>query len=655
MDRQTAEATVKGYLEDYLRGQGINTRKPFQCLNPDHTDSNPSMSYDRKRNKCHCFSCGADYSILDLIGIDYGLTDTAEIYKQAYSLYGLEVDSYRTTAREDFKEVSTKSSTKPNNNTDTHNSIHTDTYTQAQPQEDFLAYYDKCGEALAESGYSYTSLRGLTEATVKKYRLGLEKSFNKGTGGAVWEALIIPTGRHTYTARNTDPEAEKKNRVRKVGHSVIFNTRALREAKKPIYIVEGELDALSIIDVGGEAVGLGSTANYRQLVAYLQKNKPEQPLIVALDNDTDGQKTAEALVEELEKLQLTFYRLDPYNGKKDANEALTSDRGAFKKAIEEADHIQEQELQEAKEAYLQTATASHIQDFINGIADSVNTPAIATGFPKLDKVLDGGLYEGLYICGAISSLGKTTLALQIADQIAQAGTDVLIFSLEMARSELMAKSISRLTLLDVIKNKGQVSNAKTTRGVTSGARYSKYSTEERELIQRAITAYSGYAGNIYINEGVGDIGVQEVRETIKKHILFTGRKPVVVIDYVQILAPAEVRATDKQNIDKAVLELKRISRDFKLPLIGISSVNRANYNTPISMEALKESGNLEFGSDVIWGLQLKGVGKKDFDVNEAKAKNPREVELVVLKNRNGATGGKVTFEYYPLFNYFTEV
>lgn len=654
MDRQTAEATVKGYLEDYLRGQGINTRKPFNCLNPEHTDSNPSMSYDRKRNKCHCFSCGADYSILDLIGIDYGLTETADIYKQAYSLYGIEVDSYRATAREDFKEVSTKNSPKANKNTDTHNSIHTETYTQPQG-EDLLAYYDKCGGTLAQSGYKYTSFRGLTEATVKKYRLGLEKSFCKGTGGAVWEALIIPTGRHTYTARNTDPEAEKKNRVRKVGSSVLFNTRALREAKKPIYIVEGELDALSIIDVGGEAVGLGSTANYRQLLGYLQKQKPEVPLIIALDNDTDGQKTAETLVEELEKLQVSFYRLDPYNGKKDANEALTSDREAFKKAIEEADHIQEQELQEEKEAYLQTATASHIQDFINGIAESVNTPAIATGFPKLDKILEGGLYEGLYICGAISSLGKTTLALQIADQIAQAGTDVLIFSLEMARSELMAKSISRLTLLDVIKNKGQVSNAKTTRGVTSGERYSHYSTEERELIQRAITAYSSYAGNIYINEGVGDIGVQEVRETIKKHILFTGRKPVVVIDYVQILAPAEVRATDKQNIDKAVLELKRISRDFKLPLIGISSVNRANYNTPISMEALKESGNLEFGSDVIWGLQLKGVGKKDFDVNEAKAKNPREVELVVLKNRNGATGGKVTFEYYPLFNYFTEV
>ena len=73
------------------------------------------------------------------------------------------------------------------------------------------------------------------------------------------------------------------------------------------------------------------------------------------------------------------------------------------------------------------------------------------------------------------------------------------------------------------------------------------------------------------------------------------------------------------------------------------------------MEAFKESGAIEYSSDILIGLQLKGAGKKDFDANEAKTKNPREIELVVLKNRNGATGKKVELEYYPLFNYFKEV
>jgi replicative DNA helicase len=264
------------------------------------------------------------------------------------------------------------------------------------------------------------------------------------------------------------------------------------------------------------------------------------------------------------------------------------------------------------------------------------------------------LYEGLYIVGAISSLGKTTLITQITDQIAQAGQDVLIFSLEMARTEIMAKSISRHTLQQVLNNGGDIRNAKTTRGITTGKRYESYSKAERELINGAIVAYSQYANHIYISEGIGDIGAEQIRETVKQHILFTGNTPVIVIDYFQILAPYSERATDKQNTDKAVMELKRISRDYKTPVIGISSFNRANYSVAVSMEAFKESGAIEYSSDVLLGLQLKGAGEKNFDANEAKKKSPREIELVILKNRNGSTGDKLGYKYYPLFNYFEE-
>ena len=71
-------------------------------------------------------------------------------------------------------------------------------------------------------------------------------------------------------------------------------------------------------------------------------------------------------------------------------------------------------------------------------------------------------------------MGKTTFILQIADQIAQQKQDVLIFSLEMARTELMAKSISRLTIELCEDSK----NAKTTRGITTGSKYAKYSCEK---------------------------------------------------------------------------------------------------------------------------------------------------------------------------------
>ena len=658
MDRKLAKEEVINREPSFLEAakQKVNGHTSYICPNPNcrngSGDSGTGIALDphSRKPRYKCFVCGLNEDIIGLWKLHTGITEDAEAFSRLYDYYGIYIDQpdSKTAAREDFREYQNQ----PKTEQYTHKGIHTDIYTQ-KTEESLLPYFKGCQQHIEET--DYPAARGLGAEIVKRFMLGYDSKYNKGTGGKLWQALIIPTGRNSFVARNTAPDATKKDRYRKQGASQLYNKKALKEAQKPIFICEGEMDALSIIEVGGEAVGLGSTANYRQLVKLLEAQKPAQPLILALDNDKDGEETTESLIKELERLQLPFYRLNIYGDKKDANEALLADRESFTSAIAEAEKIEEAALEAQKEEYLKSSVASHLQAFINGIEDSVNTPYIPTGFTALDSILEGGLYEGLYIMGAISSLGKTTLVTQIADQIAEAGGDVLIFSLEMARSEIMAKSISRLTMLDVLQNNGDIKNAKTTRGITTGSRYAKYSREENELIQRAITAYGEYANHIYIHEGVGDIGADQIRETVKQHILFTGKKPVIIIDYLQILAPADIRATDKQNTDKAVLELKRISRDYKLPVIGISSFNRASYKEEVTMEAYKESGAIEYSSDVLIGLQLKGAGKKDFNANEAKQKNPREVELVVLKNRNGATGKKVEYEYYPLFNYFKEV
>lgn len=661
MDRQTAKEEIKNREPDFLQPakQRVNGHTSYICpiCGNGSGSSGTGIALDPKSTRARrykCFVCGLSEDVIGLWKLHNGITDDREAFTSLYSYYGLEVDR-KPTAREDFKP---EYQNQAKNERYTHSSIHIDTYTQETERASKMDYFKACMEKLSQT--DYLNQRGISEAVATKYMLGFDDSYTQGTGSRRWKALIIPTGKTSFVARNTDPNADHKNRYRKNGASQLYLKKTLWEATSPVFITEGELDALSIVEVGGEAVALGSTANYGKLLEAVKERKPAQTLILALDNDEDGEKTADTLAEELKKLEVPFYRYNPYGDQKDANGALVASRSkledAVKQAVAEAQSLKEEELEAQREEYYkQNSTAYHLQSFIDGIADSVNTPYIPTGFSKLDEVLDGGLYEGLYIVGAISSLGKTTLVLQIADQIAQAGTDVLIFSLEMARTELMSKSISRLTLLDVLQNDGALQDAKTTRGITTGSRYKCYSDREQELITRAITAYGEYAGNIFIHEGIGDIGTAKVREEIQKHILFTGKKPVVIIDYIQILAPADIRATDKQNTDKAVLELKRISRDFKLPVIGVSSVNRASYNSKVSMEMLKESGSLEFGSDVIFGLQLKGVGTSGFDVNTAKNKNPREVELVILKNRNGSTGGTQSFEYYPMFNYFKEI
>lgn len=95
----------------------------------------------------------------------------------------------------------------------------------------------------------------------------------------------------------------------------------------------------------------------------------------------------------------------------------------------------------------------------------------------------------------------------------------------MARSELMAKSISRHTVIEVLDKGGDIKNAKTVRGITAGVRYANYNDTEKELIKNAVTAYSEYAKHIYITEGVGDVGAQQIRETVEKHIQYTGNTP----------------------------------------------------------------------------------------------------------------------------------
>ena len=128
----------------------------------------------------------------------------------------------------------------------------------------------------------------------------------------------------------------------------------------------------------------------------------------------------------------------------------------------------------------------------------------------------------------------------------------------------------------------------------------------------------------------------------------------MIVDYLQILKPEDVKASDKQNTDRAVLTLRLIARDFKTPVFAISSLNRQNYDSKMNMAAFKESGAIEYSADVLFGLQFEGQAANGFDVDAAKAKNPRELELLILKSRNSKTGGKIPFRFYPEFNYITE-
>ena len=630
---QNQASQVKEYLKeqlvDFLEERNINIRKNFICLNPEHLESTPSMSYDARRDKVHCFGCGADYDIFNLIGIEYGLDDFQSQFNKACELYDVEVEQNHT-----IKPKSVRTSQNKREGEDVKMST--------------VDYYKACEAAVHQTNYFKS--RGLSDETIRTFSLGYD---------AQNQRVVIPVSREFYISRSVSG----KGFYNPSGVKSTIYHKTVKDRNKPIFVVESAFCALSIAELGGNAIALNSTNNSQKLIDLIKKESLyELRFILSLDNDEAGHKTTCNLMDELQKMNVECVAYNISDEFKDPNELLVADASRLKANVAEAEQEfekqlddlrkqqeqqQEEEAQRIKAEYQATSALGHLQGFIDDIA-TINTNYIPTGFSELDRTLGGGLFEGLYFIGALSSLGKTTFTLQIADQVAQQGHDVLIISLEMARSELMAKSISRTTALIDFRN------AKTTRGITTAAYYKHYSDEERACINQAINEYATYAEHIFITESVGNTTVDEVRRLIDNHVKITGNKPLVVIDYVQILRPLDPRMTDKQAVDYNVMELKRISRDFKIPIIGISSLNRQSYKEKISMTSFKESGAIEYSSDILIGLQLKGAGDPNFDVDEAKAKDEREIELVILKNRNGKTGVKMDYIFTSKFNLFEE-
>ena len=502
-------------------------------------------------------------------------------------------------------------------------------------------YIEKCVAALAGSpGEAYLKARGFSAETIAAARLGYD---------GARDMVVIPyPGVDYYIGRRMNIDGSGKYYKPKTslyGPEPIYNAPALDNLFS--FATEGQLDALSVIQSGGNAFAIGG-GGISKLDEY--KKLPEKVCIVA-DNDEPGEKTARRLQDLLKGRSVKASVVHPPKRYKDANDVLKDDPSLLKDLCI-ADSWEVWDYKERESA------AAYIDGFWKEARN--RTPATSTGFTELDEALTGGMYEGLYIIGAISSLGKTTLCLQIADQVAEAGQDVIIFSLEMARSELIAKSLSRLSYR---LSPGNTKNAKTARALMDQAKIDRFTPDERDLMRRATEEYKTFASHLWINEGLGTIGTQQIRDAVEKHIEITCQRPLVIVDYLQILASPDPRMSDKQIIDRNVFELKRISRDFKIPIVAVSSFNRSNYTSSLNMTAFKESGAIEYSSDVLIGLQPKGLEdatdedkKKKSEnakkIDACKEKTCRQIECKILKNRNGANGKSVYFQYLTLFNYF---
>ena len=602
---------LRPYLTNYLRMQGVNPDRRFRCLNPEHTDRNPSMGYDARRFKVHCFACSADYDLFDLLIINEGLSSPGEALVRAGEIFGvgdqkiIRDSGGLSILRQDEAEK----------------------HVTSAPRKEYIK---NCTARANET--TYFQERGLSPETINRFQLGYDPE---------QDCVVLPcNGKHCIRRA----VKEKRYLNEKGIPSPLFQPELLA-GSKPVFLVEGTFDALSAEELGFHATALNGSGNREKAAAVLREVSKRTYVLLLPDNDKAGEKWARALKEEFPEV----FRCPPLPDGKDLNELLVLDRERAREFLRECLRMWWEAL---PPPYETLSAAGQMEEFRQYIQTQATRPPLATGFSRLDEALDGGLYDGLYVLGAISSLGKTAFCMQIADQLAKQGRDVLVFTLEMTQYELMARSISRETfLLDDSRGKKY---AKTVRGVLDGRRYAGYSDRDRTQLELAEETYASYAGHLWFREGSHETGVDFIGREVARHVEETGVTPVVLVDYLQIIAPVDVHFTDKQNLDRVVCALKKLSRTYSLTILAISSFNRENYNVEATMSAFKESGGIDYSADVLLGLQARGAGSRSFNIEEEKRKDPRELELKILKNRTGALGQPVPFRYYPAFSCFQE-
>ena len=294
--------------------------------------------------------------------------------------------------------------------------------------------------------------------------------------------------------------------------------------------------------------------------------------------------------------------------------------------------------------YMANGLSADLEDFVKG-------SRIKSGYCNLDLITTLSNY--CYVLGAVSSLGKTTFMHQMADQIACAGQPVLFFSLEQTRLELTTKSLSR------IMAQMDARTARTSLQIRKGH------VDDRVMTTEQI--YNKYANNVYVVENTFSATMESIENDVEIFSKEKQQKPVVVIDYLQVIQPPEgSNKTAKDLVDMHVTRLKRLQAKYKIVMMVVSSFNRQNYLTQVDFESFKESGGIEYTADVVWGLQLEvlhdalfnsasKINEKRQKIKEAKATNPRRVELVCLKNRFGVSSYTCNFEYFPQFDLFRPI
>lgn len=269
--------------------------------------------------------------------------------------------------------------------------------------------------------------------------------------------------------------------------------------------------------------------------------------------------------------------------------------------------------------------------------------AIPTGITALDRVLDGGLQDELYVLAGLPGFGKTALALQVAESAAMKGNDVIFFSFELSKRKIISRLLSHLSYsLDTDRRlyASQCENGYQLQGVLQDAYI------------RAKKAFGEVCSLLYVLDGSEPsrpaYTAKMIMETVDRFIKDTGRIPVLMVDKLQRIPRSElIGDSSVDQIEHASYTMSLIPKFLKAPTVVLSDLTKQG--------ELKGSSNIGHDASVVAFLKLNGL---DFNAREDKRAealkaNPRSVDLVIDKNRVGECG-IVHLDYHAPLHTFTD-
>lgn len=303
-------------------------------------------------------------------------------------------------------------------------------------------------------------------------------------------------------------------------------------------------------------------------------------------------------------------------------------------------------------------------DIIDGFFDKVQSEIykpISTSFSHLDDFLGGGLLvKSFVLIGAGSSMGKTTFAQQMVENMAVAtGRDVVYFPLEMGVDALLAKSISRVTF-ELRKSADQALRADQ---VLQGYKWAGLTPDQRGALEEARAFIKRRHTSVYYAD-LPNANADAFLATLERYQTPGKPAPFIVLDYIQLLQGGQ-RDDAASTIKRATKALHDYAIKNDTIVFAITAFNReATKGGRAQLESARDTSDLEYSMDYgfyfnFWDYENTKELKKDESGkvlqpgrDELKNDKPRRISIKIVKNRLGPTDVKVGFKYYSAYNYF---